>query len=598
MLRVVYATALLVLMCTAWLVIAGTQVIRNVGDLARFGAVLFQILAPLQLALVVFLSALQSAGAVAQEKDRKTLILLLMTRMTNREVVLGKLAASLLPTVVMLITALPVFMCLRLFGGVSLDQVVRVFLITLATAVASGSLGALFAFWREKTFQTLALTALVLVFWVGAWEAVGLLDGSDPLLGIPWATWSTGFSPIRAILTAAASVVPADPTLGILRDGVNLFLVVSVSLTVLLCGIAVWRVRIWNPSRELRPRQHELEEEQASIWGAQHDLAGEPSDTPGDVDEVKRAGHVDARVRRVESKTREVWDNPILWREMKTWAYGKKVIVIRIAYWLLFAFVLFGVIKATSEASMANPEGMVVTSATRVLAPFFLVSLVIVNALAVNSITNERDGRSLDLLLVTELSPREFLMGKMGGVFWVTKEMVVLPLVAAAVYWARGGIELENLVYLILGLVVMNLFVAMLGIHCGMIYSNSRTSIGVSLGTVFFLFLGVVTLILMMISFSGSFQTQLYPFIAFIVGGGVGLFVSLGSRNPSAAIGMTSIIVPFATFFAVTSFLLDRSLSTFLVISATYGFTTAAMMMPALGEFDIAMGRAKATEDE
>ena len=78
------------------------------------------------------------------------------------------------------------------------------------------------------------------------------------------------------------------------------------------------------------------------------------------------------------------------------------------------------------------------------------------------------------------------------------------------------------------GLLVMDLFVAMLGIHCGMTYANSRVAIGVSLGTVFFLFLGITICILMMISFSGSFHVQLAPFLAFILGGGVGLYVSLG----------------------------------------------------------------------
>ena len=37
---------------------------------------------------------------------------------------------------------------------------------------------------------------------------------------------------------------------------------------------------------------------------------------------------------------------------------------------------------------------------------------------------------------------------------------------------------------------MMNIFVASLGVHCGMTYANSRTAIGVSLGTVFFLFSG------------------------------------------------------------------------------------------------------------
>ena len=86
-------------MCTAWLVLAGTQTIATVGDMARFGSILFQILAPLQLALMAFLSGLRAASSVAQEKDRGTLILLLMTRLTSYELVVGKLLASLLDVI-------------------------------------------------------------------------------------------------------------------------------------------------------------------------------------------------------------------------------------------------------------------------------------------------------------------------------------------------------------------------------------------------------------------------------------------------------------------------------------------------------------------
>src|SRR4029453_9770282 len=174
-----------------------------------------------------------------------------------------------------------------------------------------------------------------------------------------------------------------------------------------------------------------------------------------------------------------------------------------------------------------------------------LASLIIVNALAVTSITNERDGGSLDLLLVTDLSPKEFIFGKILGVAWVTKEMLVALLALCILLWGAGAVALENLVYSLLGLAVMDLFVIVLGIHCGLNYANSKTAVGVSLGSVFFLFLGVVTLILFMISFRGSFQTQLTPFLAFVAGGGVGLFVTLGSRNPSTAIGLASMLLPF-----------------------------------------------------
>ena len=73
---------------------------------------------------------------------------------------------------------------------------------------------------------------------------------------------------------------------------------------------------------------------------------------------------------------------------------------------------------------------------------------------------------------------------------------------------------------------------------------------------------------------------------------------ALGSRNPSAAIGAASLLLPFATYYAIVGFLLGYTLPIFLVLGAMYGFTTAAMLVPALGEYNIAMGRARTTAEE
>ena len=114
--RSAYPAALLLLICTAWLVLTGTQIVRDVSDLAQFAGLVFQILAPLQLALAVFFSAMLAASAVAQEKDRRTFVLLLLTNLSNQELVLGKLLASLLQVLVMFAAGLPVFMLLALLG--------------------------------------------------------------------------------------------------------------------------------------------------------------------------------------------------------------------------------------------------------------------------------------------------------------------------------------------------------------------------------------------------------------------------------------------------------------------------------------------------
>ena len=602
--RGVYVLALLILMCTCWLVVAGTQIILTVGDMARFGSTLFQVLAPLQLALVTFLAALGSASAVSQEKDRRTLILLLLTRLSNRELVLGKLFASLLNVLAMLVAAIPVFLMITLLGGVSMDQVLRVFCVCFGTAMLAGSLGSTISLWREKTFQTLSMTALVLVLWIGIWEAVHAGFATAGNAGLAQ-TLAEACSPMRAILLAVHPGLESTGPLG-LGGSTSYFLLFAIAGFSLLNLVAILRVRVWNPSREVRPGQQD-DAAMESIWGVAHDME-QAADASQEVQaEAARAAHVDSigRSRKQSADSREVWDNPVLWREICTWAYGRKVAVIRVAYLFFFTMAALGLYLTLNSTALAEANtglSTVLPAMATPLLPFFLVSLVIMNALAVNAITNERDGLTLDLLLVTDLTPREFIFGKLGGILWLTKEMVLLPLDCCLALWIYGfthnqGISTESLLLLTGVLLVMDIFVTMLGIHCGITYANSRLAITVSMGSVFFLFLGVATCIMVMISFSGSFQQQLAPFLALILGGSIGLYVSLGFRNPSQAMFWASLLLPFATFHAITSFFIQHNMASFLVISSVYGFTTLAMLMPAIGEFDFAMGRSKSGQE-
>jgi ABC-type transport system involved in multi-copper enzyme maturation permease subunit len=562
--RSAYVLALVVLMSTAWLVLTGTQLVDDVGDLARFGMVLFQILAPLQLALAIFFSALLAASEVANEKDRRTLILLLLTNLSNAELVLGKLLASLLNVLMMLAAALPVFLLVALLGGVSYGQIARAFAVTLVTVLACGSLGSMLALWREKTFQALAMTVLVLVLWLALGEivAAGALGASFG--GLSCRALAAGISPWEAILEATRPYVLAQPALGPLGTPVNLFVVVAAALTAIINGVAVGMVRVWNPSREMMAVTVKEEGEQTAAGSGQASRS---------------------------SNTRRVWDNPIIWREIRTWAYGRKILVVRLVYLALFGLAVASLCGTTAGgASAVRANGMLA------LLPLALLSLVLVNAQAVTSLTSERDVGALDLLLVTDLSPKEIVYGKLGGVFYNTKEMVLLPALLCGGLWFMGVLSLENLLYLLGGLAVLFIFAATVGLHSGMIYSNSGAAVATSLGTVFFLFVGVAVCMRIMMAFSGSFQAQFLPFFTFIVFGGVGLYAVLGVRNPSAAIGMASMLCPLATFYAITSYLLESTLAAFLVTVAAYGFIAAAMLVPAICEFDVATGRTTADE--
>jgi len=566
------------------MVLVGTQMVRDTGDLARFGAIVFQILAPLQLALAAFFSAMLAASAVAQEKDRRTLVLLLLTNLTNAELVLGKLAAALLGVVVMLAAALPVFFMLTLLGGVSPAQIARVFAVTLVSVLACGSLGSTLALWREKTFQALAMTVLMLVSWLAVWEIVGSGLLGESWLDVSCRSWAAGFSPWRAVVEATRPTAYVEEALGPLGTPVNLFLLAGTSISVLLCGVAVAMVRYWNSTREARPVQPEEGTPRGeSIWGAEHDTKQETNGDAAPADAVPAAA---AAIR-----SRRVWDNPIMWREIRTWAYGRKILVIRLAYLMLFglaAVMLHGMIAGTGPITTAGGAA--------VLVPLLLLSLVLVNAQAVTALTSERDGRALDLLLVTDLTAKEIVFGKLGGILYNTKEMVALPLLLCGYLWFADCLSAENLVYLLLGLAVLYCFSATLGVHAGMTYVNSQAAVATSLGTLFFLSVGVLSCMYIMVAFSTSFHAQFSPFVVFMLGGGVGLYTALGARNPSVAIGLASFLCPVLTFVAVTSFLLGQTLGVLIWTIGAYGFATAAMLIPAIYEFDVATGRKTAEE--
>lgn len=533
--RAVYAGSLLAIIATCWLVLTGTQAVTSPGDTARFGATLLRTLAPLQLSLAVLAAAMTAAVAVSVEKDRRTLELLLLSRLSERELVLGKLAASLLRVILMLLSAIPVFGIASLFGGVTGIQLGRLFIVTAAAALSAASIATTVAFWKDTTFQAVAITAFALVAWVVIGEAATSWFG--PAVG-------EQLSPARAMFAALS---PAGGNLGSFLSLCGLLILVT-------NVVAIQRVRTWNMARDAR-----------------------------------RAAQAQGTTASAQSRpARNIWRNPILWREICTNAYGRTIVIVRVAWLLLFTAAVAGIV---SEARAENPDRFAVAVA---VIPMALASLLAVTALAVSSITTERDRGSLDLLLVSDLEPKEFIWGKLFGAIAVAREVVVLPLLLCVALIASGIASVENGIYLLIGTGILLFFAAVLGIHIGLSYPSSRRAIGIGLGTIAFLFIGVATAMRIMVAFGSSFELQLAPFLAVIVGGGIGLYAALSARNPSPAIGWASAILPALTFVGITGFLQGNTLQVLLVTAVAYGFTTVALLVPAIGAFDVLTGRSSA----
>src|SRR3954469_7297018 len=398
--RVAALGLLWVIGITAWQATVGFTKDAALGETARFGLLLFQIAAFVQLTLLLFFSALSAASTVSQEKDRRTFILLLLTDMRDYEIVLGKMLGSLLPIAILFSITVPFFAMVLLLGGVSGAQVTQAVAVMATTAIAAGSLGGLVALWRERTFQALALAVLALVFYLLVVQSVGLVGRAA---GADWSQATAWLDPFTAMLYVLEPppVEPAvPPAYG--------FALTMLGLSVGLNGFGIWKLRKWNPSGE--PVQQR--------------------EAPEDTDDN---AEVRAKAHAAPGAARQVWANPILWREIRTLAYGRRPLLIKVAYAVVIALICYYALSR-----LHTPYERPAFVAAYGLVPVAVLSLLLVSAQAVTSITSERDGGALDLLLVTDVSPKEFVFGKLGGVLYNTKEFLLPPLLIAIYYAAKG----------------------------------------------------------------------------------------------------------------------------------------------------------------
>src|SRR5262249_44573047 len=102
--------------------------------LAQLGEGFFYAIAFVQLSLVLLAAPAATAGAISLDRARGTLAHMMMTDMSSSEIVLGKLAARLVPVYGLMLCAVPVVAIGMLLGGVIPEAMLGVFLVSAGVA--------------------------------------------------------------------------------------------------------------------------------------------------------------------------------------------------------------------------------------------------------------------------------------------------------------------------------------------------------------------------------------------------------------------------------------------------------------------------------
>jgi hypothetical protein len=462
--------------------------------------------------------------------------------------------------------------------------------VTAAAGLAGGSLGLLVALGRDRTFQSLALTVLALVLALAAVETAGFVFPDLALFGVPIAQALDPFRTVLTIIDPTGRDLPGRGSPGLV------FFAAASTFALILLTAGVFLLRVWNPGRN-EPREQREGEQSEVVGETLVEVAETGTATPAEAlahgHGVSTGLHVPRRthqrITRGPGAYRKPWANPVLWRELMTRAYGTKPLVIKGAYFLAFALGVAYVYSAPDAQAMGSRQ-------TWTLLLLGILSLILVNAQGVTALTSERDTGALDLLLVTELTPKQFVYGKLYGVLYNTKEMILLPVLLILWFTIRGTMNAESAFYAITDGLLLVHFSAMLGLHSAITYTNSRTAVANSLGTIFFLMIGIGICAWLIILSDRQFARQLLSFLIFIGAGSVALFASLGAKNPSRAIALVALLVPFWSFYCVISLLKGEILAAFLFSVGMYGFALLAMLVPAVSDFDIALGRTSAIQ--
>ncbi len=225
---------------------------QNLSDSARLGQSLFAALAGFQMALVIFVAPASTADAISGERQRQTLDLLLVTGLSSRAIIFGKLFAGLAYDVLLILSSIPLFSLVFLFGGVGPSQFVDLFVTFLITTLLIGSMSLFISTFTRRSGTAVVLSMLAtLGLTVGLVIVTLLLGAASSAAGNPNTMPFTGyFDPLVGLV----AVLPFSQDIGSLDHFTAGPLHLSLWQDQMLANLLMSALFIAGSIRLLRPK--------------------------------------------------------------------------------------------------------------------------------------------------------------------------------------------------------------------------------------------------------------------------------------------------------------------------------------------------------
>lgn len=404
--RMGYLGALIVMVIMGLLSGGGLGEQMSLSDLAKAGAQVFGIISYGQVVLVCLLAPLFMAGAIAHEQSGQTYNILLTTPLTNLQIVLGSLMGRLFFVLALLASGLPLFSVLLIFGGVPIRSVFAAFMVAGLTALLVGSVAVTLSVFRAGGRKAVFVFVIAVATWLVASYAMDRVVLRQSPIVPNGTTWLTPLHPLLVLEswtnqsgyrppTAEELVEYAAPVRFYLSQPLAAFATICTGVStvlIVLCSVLLRAIGTADGRMQIAVRK----------WLRLH----------GEGERTRPA--------------REVWHNPIAWREAaaRNATLGKML-----ARWSFIAIGLafaLGLVLYYHGGSLKTEQMRLIVLYT-VIGELAVIALVAVN-MAATAVAREREDGTLDLLLTTPITPSQYLTGKLRGMIAYLTPMLAVPL--------------------------------------------------------------------------------------------------------------------------------------------------------------------------
>ncbi len=447
------------------------------SELSGFAEKFFMTFMTTQFLLLLLLTPAYTGGAIAEEKERRTLEYILTTDLRNREIILSKLLSRLANLALFLIAGLPVLSLVQLFGGVEPMLLWCGFGATGVALVSVASLSLLNSVYAKKPRDAILLTYLIIIGYHAisgllAWLHWMLFDAPPPPFGtkVPADWMESQFGRFELVYNSGNVVMLlVELAWGSVRTGSFANLPVELLgryalfhgvFSALCIGLAILRLR--------------------KVF-------------------IRQTYATPLKLGRFERyrKRPAIGEFPMIWKEVysersfKSGLVGKIIMTILVLAALapgvgvMVHYSFFatrgtgGFYPWTLEEEFARSMNAYVRTVGTGLGCLMILAVAI---RAAGSIGSERDRQTFDSLLTTPMSNSEILFGKWLGSITGLRRLFLVLLVIWIMGLATGGLSLLALPVLLLVLLIYAAFYASLGLA---IAARAKTTLRSVVWTVF-----------------------------------------------------------------------------------------------------------------